>query len=35
VFALVERNGSVRSFHVTAANLAPIIARHGHSDSRF
>jgi transposase-like protein len=38
VFALVERDGRVRSFHVpnvTAANLAPIIARHAHTDSRF
>lgn len=38
VFALVERDGRVRSFHVpdvTAANLAPIIARHAHQDSRF
>lgn len=38
VFALVERNGTIRSFHVpnvTAANLAPIIARHAHADSRF
>jgi len=38
VFALVERDGRVRSFHVpnvTAANLAPIIARHAHPDSRF
>ncbi|WP_428538026.1 IS1595 family transposase [Rhodopila sp.] len=38
VFALVERNGGVRSFHVpdvTAANLVPIIARHAHVDSRF
>jgi transposase-like protein len=38
VFALVERDGRVRSFHVpnvTAANLAPIIARHVHSDTRF
>jgi len=38
VFSLVERDGRVRSFHVpdvTAANLAPIIARHAHTDSRF
>jgi transposase-like protein len=38
VFALVEREGRVRSFHVpnvTAINLAPIIARHVHVDSRF
>jgi transposase-like protein len=38
VFSLVERDGRVRSFHVpdvTAANLAPIIARHAHVDSRF
>jgi transposase-like protein len=38
VFALVERDGRVRSFHVpnvTASNLAPIIARHAHGDSRF
>ncbi len=38
VFALVERDGRVRSFHVpnvTAMNLAPIIARHAHTDSRF
>lgn len=38
VAALVERGGRVRSFHVpnvTANNLAPIIARHAHADSRF
>lgn len=38
VFALVERGGRVRSFHVpnvTANNLAPMIARHAHPDSRF
>jgi transposase-like protein len=38
VFSLVQRGGKVRSFHVpnvTAANLAPIIARHTHEDSRF
>ena len=38
VFALVERGGKVRSFHVpnvTANNLAPIIARHAHADRRF
>ena len=38
VAALVERGGRVRSFHVpnvTAANLAPIIARHANTDSRF
>lgn len=38
VFALVERDGGVRSFHipnVTANNLAPVIARHAHGDSRF
>jgi len=38
VFALVQRGGKVRSFHVpnvTAMNLAPIIARHVHTDSRF
>lgn len=38
VAALVERGGRVRMFHVphvTANNLAPIIARHTHPDSRF
>jgi len=38
VVSLVERGGSVRSFHVpnvTAANLHPIIGRHAHKDSRF
>jgi transposase-like protein len=38
VASLVERNGRVRSFHVpnvTASNLAPLIARHAHPDSRF
>ncbi len=38
VFALVERDGRVRSFHVpnvTAQNLRPLIGRHAHSDSRF
>ena len=38
VFALVERGGRVRSFHVanvTASNLHPIIARHAARDSRF
>jgi transposase-like protein len=38
VFALVQRDGAVRSFHVprvTATNLAPIIARHTHGDSWF
>jgi transposase-like protein len=38
VFALVEREGKVRSFHVpnvAVHNLAPIIARHAHVDSRF
>jgi transposase-like protein len=38
VAALVERGGRVRMFHVphvTAANLAPIIARHAHPDSTF
>jgi transposase-like protein len=38
VLSLVERDGRVRSFHVpnvTANNLAPIIARHAHGDSRF
>jgi transposase-like protein len=38
VFSLVERGGEVRSFHVprvTATNLAPIIARHVHRDTRF
>ena len=38
VAALVERGGRVRMFHVphvTANNLAPIIARHAHPDSRF
>jgi len=38
VFALVERGGGVRSFHVpnvTAANLRPIIVKHAHADSRF
>jgi transposase-like protein len=38
VFALVERQGRVRSFHVpnvTAANLHPLIGKHAASDSRF
>ena len=38
VFALVQRDGGVRSFHVpnvTAANLRPIIAKHANTDSRF
>jgi transposase-like protein len=38
VFALVQRNGGVRSFHVpnvTAANLRPIIVKHAHADTRF
>ena len=38
VFALVQWDGGVRSFHVpnvTAANLRPIIAKHAHTDSRF
>jgi transposase-like protein len=38
VVSLVQRGGNVRSFHVpnvTANNLAPIVARHIHSDSRF
>jgi transposase-like protein len=38
VFALVERGGGVRSFHVpnvTAANLRPINAKHANTDSRF
>lgn len=38
VFALVQRDGGVRSFHVpnvTAANLRPIIAKHIHADTRF
>jgi transposase-like protein len=38
VFALVERGGAVRSFHVpnvNAANLRPIIAKHAFTDSRF
>src|SRR5450631_3542194 len=38
VAALVERGGRLRMFHVphvTANNLAPIIARHAHPDSRF
>jgi hypothetical protein len=38
VFALVQRDGSARSFHipnVTASNLAPIIAWHVDEDSRF
>jgi transposase-like protein len=38
VVALVQRDGKIRSFHVpnvTANNLAPIIARHVHSDTRF
>jgi transposase-like protein len=38
VAALVERGGRVRMFHVphvTASNLAPIIARHAHPDSTF
>src|SRR5437763_896107 len=36
VFALVERSGAVRSFHipnVTASVLRPIIAKHAHRDS--
>src|SRR5665213_3278895 len=38
VVSLVQRDGSARSFvvpRVTATNLAPIIARHVHEDSRF
>ena len=38
VMSLVQRDGSARSFvipRVTATNLAPIIARHVHEDSRF
>ncbi len=38
VFALVERGGAVRSFHVanvTARNLHPMIGRHASADSRF
>jgi len=38
VFALVEREGRVRSFHVpnaTAQMLRPLIGRHAHRDSRF
>ena len=38
VVALVERGGRLRMFHVpnvTANNLAPLIARHAHPDSRF
>jgi len=38
VAALVERGGRLRMFHVpnvTASNLAPLIARHANSDSRF
>jgi len=38
VFALVEREGRVRSFHVanvTSKNLHPIIGRHAAKDSRF
>jgi transposase-like protein len=38
VMALVERGGKVRTSHVghvDAANLAPIIGRHIHSDTRF
>jgi transposase-like protein len=38
VAALVERGGRLRMFHVpnvTASNLAPLIARHAHPDSRF
>ena len=38
VFALVQRDGTVRSFHVpdvTAANLRPIIVKHTHTDTRF
>jgi transposase-like protein len=38
VFALVERGGKVRSFHVanvTAQNLHPMIGRHANADSRF
>jgi transposase-like protein len=35
---LVERDGRVRAFtvpNVTASNLAPILARHVHPDTRF
>jgi transposase-like protein len=38
VFALVQRDGRVRSFHVpnvTAQSLRSLIGRHAHSDSRF
>lgn len=38
VVSLVQRGGGVRSFHVprvTATNLAPIVAKHVHGDSRF
>ncbi len=38
VFALVERGGKIRSFHVsnvTSKNLHPMIARHASPDSRF
>ena len=38
VAAFVERGGRLRMFHVpnvTANNLAPLIARHAHPDSRF
>jgi transposase-like protein len=38
VFALIQRRGGVRSFHVpnvTAANLRPIIAKHANPDSQF
>ena len=38
MFALVQRDGGVRSFHVpnvTAAKLRPIITKHAHNDSRF
>ena len=37
VVALVERNRRIRSFHVpnvTANNLAPLVARHAHRNSR-
>jgi transposase-like protein len=38
VFALIQRDGRVRSFHVpsvTAQSLRSLIGRHAHSDSRF
>jgi len=38
MFALVQRDGTVRSYHVpnvTAANLRPIVVKHTHTDSHF